>query len=116
MVTFNRMRSRDLHLRPSLLMMSIALLVAIAWVPMTSHELLEAAGCIRHNCADVDHRPHHEVADGHYRVQTSNITLKAPVLWVVGVIGPLVALLNFDLISARRVQLRLSRATESPPG
>src|SRR5215207_9614718 len=70
----------------------IALLLAVAWVPITSHELLETAGWVHQDAPDGDHGPAHEAADGVARLVDGGIFLKAPTLFSIAWIVALVEL------------------------
>jgi hypothetical protein len=111
-----RMTSRGPHSRLNRVVALIALLLAVAWLPMTSHELLESAGMIHQDGPDGDHSPAHEAADGFMRLHDGGIFVKAPTLLSVGWIVAVVELSVTGLVVACRVESYLRRATESPPG
>lgn len=93
-----------------------ALLLAVAWVPLTSHELLESAGWIHQDAADSDHGPAHEAADGLCRLHDGGVFLKAPALFSDGWIATVTEFSVSSLFLERVVASSLRRATESPPG
>jgi hypothetical protein len=100
----------------------MALLLAVAWVPMTSHELLEAAGWIHQDGPDGDHGDHdhgpaHEAADGVARLHDGGTFLKAPTFASLGLIVAFAVTFSLSrLLAVCRAELPLRRATESPPG
>jgi hypothetical protein len=93
----------------------IALLLAVAWVPLTSHELLEAAGWIHQDTPDGDHGPAHEAADGFARQHDEGISVKAPTLFSVTWLVAVLELSISALVIACCAQSYLRRAAESPP-
>lgn len=111
-----RMTSRGAHSRLNRVVALIALLLAVAWLPMTSHELLESAGIIHQDGPDGDHGPAHEAADGLARLHDGAIFLKAPTLFSVGWIIAAVDVSISCLVIASGADWYLRRSTESPPG
>lgn len=98
----------------------IALLLAVAWVPMTSHELLESVGLIHqdvphHDGTHGDEGPNHEAADGLCRIFDGGVFLKAPTLFSFSWIVPALELSLAALVLVACVETFLRRATESPP-
>jgi hypothetical protein len=93
----------------------VALMLAVAWVPLTSHDLLASIGWIHQDGPDGDHGPAHEAADGFARQHEGKIPLKAPTLfpltWIVAVIELSIA----TLVIACSATAHLRQATESPP-
>ena len=94
----------------------LALLLAIVWVPLTSHELLEAAGVIHHDGADADAEPAHEAADGLYRAHDGAVLLKAPTFALLGILTFAVVLSCTPRFVPRVIASYLRRETASPPG
>jgi hypothetical protein len=70
-----------------------ALLLVTLWPLATSHELLESCGVI-HVATQGDQDADHEAADGHVRLEYSQVPLKAPVL----VSQPWLAEIGFVLV------------------
>jgi hypothetical protein len=116
------MLSRGFHPRLNRVVALIALLLAVAWMPMTSHELLKAAGWIHQGSLDGDHDDHdhgpaHEAADGIARLHNGGTFLKAPTFSPLGLIVAFAVALSLSrLLGMCRAELPLQRATESPPG
>jgi len=92
-----------------------ALLFAVLWVPVTSHELLESADWIHHDEAG-DHAPSHDAADGNYRANAANILVKAPASLGIGCFVAPLEVYTAGLLFPLQVTLPLRPATESPPG
>jgi hypothetical protein len=116
-LTLFLMVSPGLHSQLNRVVALFALLLAIAWVPMTSHELLESAGVIHHDGPDGDHGPAHEAADGVARLHDGGALLKVPTFAWLGVLVAFVATVSLScLLIVSRAALLLRRSTESPPG
>lgn len=94
----------------------VALLLAMVWLPIASHELLESSGIIHHDGPDGDNGPAHEAADGLCRIFDGGILLKAPTLFSFSWIVPALELSLAALVLVACVETFLRRATESPPG
>ena len=109
-----------IYSRLNRVMALLALVLAIVWVPMTSHELLKVAGWIHQEGPAGDHwhyGPAHEAADGIARVVDGGTLLKAPNFSASGVMIAFAVLFSvFRLVTAYQAELPLQRTTESPPG
>jgi hypothetical protein len=93
-----------------------AVLFAVMWVPLTSHELLESVEWIHHE-ADADHPgASHESADGIVRIYTSKVSVKEPSLLPLANVSVPTATAVVNLPSRSEVILSVRRETESPPG
>lgn len=93
-----------------------ALLLAVVWVPLASHELLESAGWIHQHPAGGEDGPAHDAADGNCQMNGSEIRLAgpAPISLRVPVEGA--ETLAVALFLAAGVAWYLRRETASPPG
>jgi hypothetical protein len=94
----------------------VALLLACAWVPITSHELLESAGLIYADGPHGELGPAHDTADGMVRNFEGGVFLKAPTWIHFSWFVPVVELSLAALMLSAGVESSLRRATESPPG
>jgi hypothetical protein len=55
-----------------------ALLLVTLWLPLSSHDWLEAAGWIHQHVGHDDGDPDHAAADGHVRIEQTGLTVSAP--------------------------------------
>ncbi|HUG12538.1 MAG TPA: hypothetical protein VMM36_16085 [Opitutaceae bacterium] len=93
-----------------------AVLLAVMWVPLTSHELLESIEWIHHE-ADADHPgAAHESADGHFRIHTSKVSVKEPSSMALGGIALPLPTTSVTLVRRPETVLPVRRETGSPPG
>ncbi|HKB89694.1 MAG TPA: hypothetical protein VKC60_04150 [Opitutaceae bacterium] len=109
------MKPERTHYRVNPVVALIALLLAIAWVPMVSHEILEAAGWIHQDGPD-DGGPSHDGADGHVRLMDGGVFLKVPTFPLLGWTAMVVVFSLVSLVIESAVVSYLRRETESPPG
>jgi hypothetical protein len=111
------MLSRILHPRLDRVVALFALLLAVAWLPITSHELLESAGLIHQDEGlDGDEGPAHDAADGLCQLHHGGISLKAPTWYSLGWLVTAIELSVAALFVVFRASSHLRWPTESPPG
>lgn len=94
-----------------------ALLLAVIWVPSTSHQLLESAGWIHQNSAGTDDDgPAHDAADGNFQAHGNEIRPAKPALISLGWLVDSTGIFAVTLFLAAGVAWYLRRETASPPG
>ncbi len=70
----------------------LALLLAIIWIPVSSHDFLELVGCVHdHHQNEHEHTTDHDFAHGCSMAQDGAVTLKAPTIFAFGLIAELAA-------------------------
>ena len=96
----------------------IALLLALMWIPLTSHDFLSLVGWVQdhHEDQEHEHTTNHDFIHGCCLTQDAAVNLKAPQIFSFGLIAALAALVTAVVILVRVARPFLIRLPELEPG
>jgi hypothetical protein len=95
----------------------IALLLAMIWVPVSSHDFLDLVGWVHdHHQDDHEHTTNHDFAHGCCVAQDVAVSLRAPTIFSCGLIAELAARALALVILIHLVSPFLAHIPELEPG